>query len=186
MKNTKYSFWTDIFPVIIASIALCFSGISLCQSNASSILSKKTAKPYLDIQLKKFSGNDGYYILKRTDNGIQLSFQLEMANTGAVPITDVSISKFVFFSRNKNIKQAVEGSIEKTVIYPGKSILFIESIFLERFDIPKEKAWELAQKEGFGFDIEFMVEPGRSGRATRNPTNAVGFPARAGLTQPTN
>ncbi len=158
MKNKKYKFWTDIFPIIIAAIALFISGISLWQSDVSFTLSKKTAKPYLDIKLKKSSGDDGYYTLKRTDDGVQVSFQLEMENTGAVPITDVSISKFVFYNRNKNTKQAVESSIEKMVIYPGKGKLLKESITLDRYDMSKEKAWKLAQKEGFVFDIEFTVE----------------------------
>jgi len=81
-----------------------------------------------------------------------------MENTGSVPITDVSISNFVFLSGDKKIKQAVKSSIEKTVIYPGKRKLFIESITLARFDMSKEKAWALAQKEGFVFNIEFLVE----------------------------
>mgnify|MGYP001605077619 FL=1 len=122
------------------------------------MLSKKTAKPYLNIKLKKTSDKDGYYSLKRNEEGIQVSFQLEIENTGSVPVTDVSISNFTIHELNRKLNQTIEGSTIKTVLYPGKSTLFIESITLIRVDMAIEKAWALAQKEGFDFDIEFAVE----------------------------
>ena len=156
MKNKKeYKFW---IPVAISIVALGFSGFSLWQSHASLNLSRKTAKPYLNIKLKKFSNKDGYYRLKRNEDGIVFSFQLEMENTGSVPVTNVSISKINFREPHKKINQIIESSSVKTIIYPTKSNLFVESITMKRPDISAEQAWHLAQKEGFDCDIEFIVE----------------------------
>jgi hypothetical protein len=155
MENNKYQFW---IPVAISVIALIFSGVSLWQSNASFNLSRKTAKPYLNIKLKKFSDKEGYYTLKRNKDGIVVSFQLELENTGSVPITDVSISKFNLHEPNKKINHVLESSTVRNIIYPTKSRLFVESFTMTRIDMSAEKAWSLAQKEGFDFDLEFIVE----------------------------